>query len=128
MIDVRSFVPVLLISSAFLLIGCSKNSQESYKSKIERFEKEYAEEQADKGLEQALSLVDASNIPETGVITHTNSPIPIIYKKNYEELGFDTSKMTFTTPDWYINQQDYISKNTNNPPLDENTNHSGHEH
>ena len=103
---------ILIIASAILL-GCDSGNQESYKIKIDRFEKNYAVSQIDTGIEQAINLSSDKSIENVEIPTHNSLPIPIIYKKNYEELGFDTSKMQFSIPEWYTNQQQHKALTTN---------------
>ena len=123
----RVFRNLLITMMPTILFGCDANNQESYKSKIDRFEQNYALTQADKGIEQAINLAAEENIKNVEIPTHESLPIPVIYKKNYEELGFDTSRMVFSTPDWYINQQEYKTA-TANTQSQENSELIAHEH
>ncbi len=85
-------------------------NSESYKDKIARFENRIAQQEVDKGIEAAIALSKQETLPSETIPTHLSQPIPIIYKKRYEELGFDTSQMNFVQPQWYQNQQQYKSE------------------
>lgn len=100
---------VLCLAALFCLVlsGCDNSNSESYKDKIARFENRIAQQEVDKGVEAAIALSKQPTSPAETIPTHLSQPIPIIYKKRYEELGFDTSQMNFAQPQWYQNQQQY---------------------
>lgn len=119
MTDTLKIKPLILIIP-IIIAGCDSSNKESYKSKIDRFEKEYAESRVDEGIEQAINLSSNKSFNNVEITTHADFQIPIIYKNKYEELGFDTSKMSFSTPQWYSNQQEFkantVQENLNASP------------
>lgn len=102
---------LIILTSCGLLTACGKSNEESYKSKVTRYENGIAQVKIDEAAKDALNLAN-QNIAEVKLITHESEPIPIIYKTKYQEMGFDTSKMNFYEPNWYTNQQQYKSDNS----------------
>ncbi|HGF9504970.1 TPA: hypothetical protein ACJEU7_002182 [Acinetobacter baumannii] len=91
----------LSIIVALFISACS--DPETYSQKIERFENQVAEKEIENYIDAAKKL-SQENIEEVHLMTFRDIPIPIVYKKRYEDMGFDTSTLNFYTPNWYKNQ------------------------
>lgn len=97
----------MLKKSLFLLFlvsclnGCSKDN-ESYQSKIDRYEFDLAAEQTEKDFKVAETIA-SEVMPDVQTETFMDYPVPIHFKKYHEELGIDVSQVKYTVDPW-LNQ------------------------